>query len=194
MLDKIIPKKIIYLSRLIRLDKPIGFLLLMWPCWFALASLQTNNFDIIIWYIIFFLGSFFMRSAGCIINDIVDRNIDLQVKRTKSRPIASNKINLIEAFIILFIFLLLSLLILLQFNYMSILVGLLSMPLIILYPFMKRITYWPQIFLGIIFSWGILIIAVEFNHQSTINLVILFVISLLPSDYKLFRHLVYIKS
>ena len=174
MLENLVTKKIYNYLELIRFYKPIGFLLLMWPCWFALSILELEFKSFVFWLLIFFTGSFFMRSAGCIINDIVDRNIDLKVKRTESRPIASNKISLIEAFIILFMFLLLSLLILLQFNYMSILVGLLSMPLIILYPFMKRITYWPQIFLGIIFSWGILIIAVEFNHQSTINFIILY--------------------
>ena len=148
-----------------RLNKPIGIFLLFWPgAWgLSLANYFEKNTSIFLYYLfLFFCGSVLMRSAGCIINDIVDRNIDLKVKRTESRPIASNKISLIEAFIILFMFLLLSLSILLQFNYMSILVGLLSMPLIILYPFMKRITYWPQIFLGIIFSWGILIISVEF--------------------------------
>ena len=174
MLENLVTKKIYNYLELIRFYKPIGFLLLMWPCWFALSILELEFKSFVFWLLIFFTGSFFMRSAGCIINDIVDRNIDLKVRRTESRPIASNKISLIEAFIILFMFLLLSLSILLQFNYMSILIGLLSMPFIILYPFMKRITYWPQIFLGIIFSWGILIVSVEFNHQSTINFIILY--------------------
>ena len=94
MLDKIIPKKIIYLAELIRLKKPIGIWLLMWPCWFAMANLQYGTFDLIYWYILFLIGAFFMRSAGCIINDIIDIKLDKKIKRTSNRPITSKKISI----------------------------------------------------------------------------------------------------
>jgi 4-hydroxybenzoate polyprenyltransferase len=162
MLDKIIPLKINYFLDLIRFFKPIGFMLLMWPCWFALALLPINYLDLIKWYGLFFIGAFLMRSAGCVINDLIDINIDIKTKRTKNRPLASKKISVIEAFIILSILLILSLIVLFQFNFLSILIGVLSFPFIVLYPYMKRHTYWPQVFLGIIFSWGIIIVASQF--------------------------------
>ena len=147
----------------------------MWPCWFALALSKLDTRTLFYWMIIFLLGSFLMRSAGCIINDIVDRNIDLKIKRTASRPITSSKVKLFEAFVILIIFLILSLLILMQFSLQSILISLLSFPFIILYPFMKRITHWPQFLLGIIFSWGVLIVSIEFNQALTYNFVLLYI-------------------
>ena len=146
MLDSLVLKKMTNYLELIRFNKPIGFLLLMWPSWFGLSLLDLKIKIMANWLLIFFFGSFFMRSAGCIINDIVDKNIDKKVQRTQFRPLASNKISFIEAIILLFIFLLLSLIILLQFNLYSILFGLLSMPLVIMYPYMKRITFWPQVF------------------------------------------------
>ena len=140
MLDSLVLKKFTNYLELIRFNRPIGFLLLMWPCWFGLSLLELEIITLISWLLIFFLGSFFMRSAGCIINDIIDRNIDKLVKRTKSRPIASNSVSLTEAILLLIFFLFLGLLILLQFNLYSIFCGVLSIPFIILYPFMKRIT------------------------------------------------------
>ena len=115
-----------------------------------------------------------MRSAGCIINDIIDRNIDKSIKRTRSRPLASNAISLLEAILLLIIFLLLGLSILLQFNSSAILVGLLSMPFVIIYPLMKRITYWPQIFLGFAFSWGVLIVTTQFNQLLAYEFIFLY--------------------
>ena len=165
MLDIIVPKKITYLLDLIRLNKPTGFLLLMWPCWFALASLPLNQIELINWYIYFVIGAFLMRSAGCIINDLVDIKLDKNVERTAQRPLTSKKISISEAGLFLFVLLLFSLIILLQFSNKAILVGLASIPLIILYPYLKRYTYWPQLGLGLIFSWGILIVSIEFLNE-----------------------------
>ena len=145
--------------QLTRLDKPIGFLLLFWPCaWgLSLGYYFNNELDIFFKYmILFFLGSVLMRSAGCIFNDIVDRDLDKKVKRTKKRPIATGKISITEAFIYIILLCLLALLILLQFNFLTIILGFGSMFLAFSYPFMKRITYWPQLFLGLTFNWGII--------------------------------------
>ena len=174
MLDSLVLKKMTNYLELIRFNKPIGFLLLMWPSWFGLSLLDLKIKIMANWLLIFFFGSFFMRSAGCIINDIVDKNIDKKVQRTQFRPLASNKISFIEAIILLFIFLLLSLIILLQFNLYSILFGLLSMPLVIMYPYMKRITFWPQVFLGLTFSWGALIVSTQFNQSITLQFILLY--------------------
>jgi len=161
MLDKFIPKKILYFLDLIRFKKPIGFLLLMWPCWFGLAYSQKHYYDLIYLYFLFFLGSFLMRSAGCIINDLIDIKIDSQITRTFNRPLASKNISILSALIFLFVLLLLSFIILIQFSIITIIIGLLSVPIIILYPFMKRITYWPQLILGLVFSWGVFITSIE---------------------------------
>tara|TARA_B100000963_G_scaffold219444_1_gene191325 strand:- start:570 stop:1466 length:897 start_codon:yes stop_codon:yes gene_type:complete len=144
------------LYQLARLDKPIGFLLLMWPClWSYVYGSIIFSYNIEIKYIIYFiLGSVLMRGAGCTWNDLLDRKYDSKVKRTKDRPLASNKISLANAAIFLVFQLLLSLLILIQFNKLTIIVGLLSIIPIIIYPLMKRITWWPQLFLGITFNWG----------------------------------------
>jgi len=142
--------------QLARLDKPIGFLLLMWPClWSYVYGSIIFSHNIEIKYIFYFiLGSVLMRGAGCTWNDLLDRKYDSKVKRTKDRPLASNKISLANAAIFLVFQLLLSLLILIQFNKLTIIVGLLSIIPIIIYPLMKRITWWPQLFLGITFNWG----------------------------------------
>ena len=175
MLDNLVLKRFKDYLNLIRFNRPIGFLLLMWPCWFSLSILDLNLNSLVFWLVIFFLGSFFMRSAGCIINDIIDRDIDKNIVRTERRPLASKRISLIEAFFLLIIFLIISFLLLLQFNYAAIIVGLLSIPFVILYPFMKRVTYWPQIILGIVFSWGVLIVAIQFNGIITSQFFILYI-------------------
>ncbi len=175
MLDSLVLRKFTNYLELIRFKRPIGFLLLMWPCWFGLTLLNLETLILVNWLIIFFLGSFFMRSAGCIINDIVDRNIDKSVVRTQHRPLASKNVSMIEAILILIFFLLLGFLILLQFNLYSVIVGLLSMPFVIIYPFMKRITYWPQVVLGITFSWGVLIVSSQFNQSLNFQFVLLYI-------------------
>ena len=144
--------------QLTRLNKPIGFLLLFWPCIWGLTLAYYYSEDTILYIkhiILFFLGAVLMRSAGCIFNDIVDRNFDKKVQRTKQRPIASGKITVVGAFIYIILLCSMALLILLQFNLLTITLGVSSMMLAFAYPFMKRITYWPQLFLGLTFNWGI---------------------------------------
>ena len=152
-------EKIKIFIQLTRLNKPIGILLLFWPCtWgLALGYYFYNETIIYLKYIIlFFLGSVLMRSAGCIFNDIVDKDFDKKVKRTRNRPLASGKISVLESFAYIVLLCFLSLLILLQFNKLTIILGMSSMILVFAYPFMKRITYWPQLFLGLTFNWGII--------------------------------------
>ena len=149
-------------------------MLLLWPCWFSLAYLELPQKTLINYYILFLVGSVIMRSAGCIINDLVDQDIDSKIERTAKRPLASKKITNFNAIIFLFILLAIGLLILLQFKPQSILIGLLSTPLIVLYPLMKRVTFWPQLFLGIIFNWGIIIFSVEFFGTLTKEYLILY--------------------
>ena len=173
-MDKIFPEKIHNYFELIRLNKPIGFMLLLWPCWFSLAYLEFSQQYLLSYYILFFIGSVIMRSAGCIINDLMDQDIDSKIERTATRPLASNKITNFNAVIFLFMLLIIGLLILLQFKTPSILVGLLCTPLIVLYPLMKRITFWPQLFLGIIFNWGVIICSVEFFGNVTNEYLILY--------------------
>ena len=145
--------------QLTRLNKPIGFLLLFWPCVWGLTlayyfSGETNLY--LKHILLFFLGSVLMRSAGCIFNDIVDRDLDKKVQRTRERPIASGKVSVSEAFIYIVFLCLVAFLILLQFNWLTIVLGISSMALAFAYPFMKRITHWPQLFLGLTFNWGII--------------------------------------
>ena len=175
MLDKFIPKKISYFLDLIRFNKPIGFLLLMWPCWFGLAYSNKDYYDLIYLYLLFFLGAFLMRSAGCIINDLIDIKIDRKITRTMNRPLASNNISILSALIFLFVLLLFSFIILIQFSITTIIVGILSLPIIVLYPFMKRITYWPQFFLGLVFSWGVLITSVEIFGKIKLDYCLLYI-------------------
>ncbi len=175
MFSAIFPNKIKYFFDLIRLNKPIGFMLLMWPCWFAMTQVSKNFLELISWYIYFFIGAFFMRSAGCIINDLADINLDNKVTRTSDRVLTSKKISIPESILLLIFLLFLSFLILLKFNVNAILISLLSIPLIILYPFMKRYTYWPQLTLGIIFSWGVLVVAFQFTETTLYNFLILYI-------------------
>ena len=175
MLDSLVLKKFTNYLELIRFKKPIGFLLLMWPCWFSLSLLDLEFKILTIWLLLFSLGAFFMRSAGCIVNDIIDRNIDKSIRRTQLRPLAAKKMTVFEAIILLFFFLILSFFILLQFNLNSIIIGFLSIPFVVIYPFMKRITYWPQIILGITFSWGVLIVSTEFYGYITFQFSILYI-------------------
>ena len=144
---------------LTRLNKPIGFMLLFWPCSWGLTLAYYFKQETTLYFsylILFFCGSVLMRSAGCIFNDIIDRDLDKKVERTKKRPIASKQISILKSFIYVIILCLLALLILLQFNRLTIILGISSMALAFTYPFMKRITYWPQFFLGLTFNWGII--------------------------------------
>ena len=162
---------------LIRLNKPIGFMLLFWPCSWGLAYAHSTNQDInlfIYYLILFFFGSVLMRSAGCIINDIVDKDFDKKVKRTKTRPITSGKISVKKSFFYVIILCSLAFIILVQFNFLTILLGLGSMLLAFTYPFMKRITYWPQLFLGITFNWGIIMAWTAINNNISFEIIVLY--------------------
>ena len=145
---------------LIRIKKPIGYMLLFWPCaWgLTLAYDFSNNLKLYLFYLmLFFFGAVLMRSAGCIVNDIFDRKFDAKVSRTKNRPIASGKVSVITAIIYSVVLCLLALTVLLNFNKFTILIALGSMPLAFSYPLMKRFTYWPQLFLGVTFNYGIIL-------------------------------------
>ncbi len=145
---------------LTRLKKPIGYMLLFWPCaWgLTLAYNFSKNLNIYLFYIIlFFLGSVLMRSAGCIVNDILDRKYDKKVTRTKNRPIASGKISVKLGLFYALTLCLLAFFVLINFNYFTIIIAFASMPLAFTYPLMKRYTYWPQLFLGITFNYGLIL-------------------------------------
>ena len=144
---------------LIRLKKPIGFMLLFWPCAWGLTlayDFSSGFYDYFFYLILFFLGSVLMRSAGCIVNDILDKEFDKKVYRTKDRPIASDKISINLAITYVIILCLSALIVLLNFNFFTIFLALASMPLAFTYPLMKRFTYWPQLFLGITFNYGLI--------------------------------------
>ena len=156
---------------LTRLKKPIGYLLLFWPCAWGLTLAYNFNEEKIIYVfyiILFFIGSVLMRSAGCIINDIADRKFDKEVARTKNRPIANGSVSVIKGFIFAAVLCLIALGVLIQFNNLTILLGLLSMPLAFTYPLMKRITYWPQLFLGITFNYGLILGWTAINNEINI--------------------------
>jgi len=145
---------------LTRLKKPIGYMLLFWPCAWGLTLVYdlSNNINVYFFYLLlFFLGSVLMRSAGCIVNDILDRKFDKQVIRTKDRPIASGKIKISTGLFYAALLCALAFLVLINFNYFTILIALASMPLAFTYPLMKRYTYWPQLFLGVTFNYGLIL-------------------------------------
>ena len=145
---------------LTRLNKPIGFMLLFWPClWGITIAYDFNDsLDLFIFYsLLFFLGSVLMRSAGCIVNDLADKNFDKKVKRTKTRPIASGRVSISLATVYILILCGLAFLVLINFNILTIVLAIASMPLAFAYPLMKRFTYWPQLFLGITFNYGLLL-------------------------------------
>jgi len=145
---------------LTRLRKPIGYMLLFWPCAWGLTIVYDFSKDLGIYFfyfILFFLGSVLMRSAGCIVNDILDKEFDKKVSRTKNRPIASGKVSIKLGLAYVVFLCIIALLVLLNFNTLTIILALGSMPLAFSYPLMKRYTYWPQLFLGITFNYGLVL-------------------------------------
>ena len=145
---------------LTRLKRPIGYMLLFWPCAWGLTlayDFSKNLNDYFFYLSLFFLGSVLMRSAGCIVNDISDKEFDKKVSRTKNRPIASNQVSVKLGIFYTLILCLLAFLVLINFNNLTILLALASMPLAFTYPLMKRFTYWPQLFLGITFNYGLIL-------------------------------------
>jgi len=163
---------------LTRLNKPIGFMLLFWPCSWGLAyaySLNQNQSLFLYHLLLFFLGSVLMRSAGCIVNDIVDKDFDKKVLRTKKRPLASGMISVEQSLVYVVGLCFLAFLILIQFNFKTILLGMSSMLLAFSYPFMKRFTYWPQLFLGLTFNWGVIMAWVSINNDISLQIIFLYI-------------------
>lgn len=148
--------------RLARFDRPVGAWLLLWPCWWSIALAGAAGYSSIApwpdpWFLVlFFLGAFIMRGAGCTFNDIVDRDVDAKVERTKNRPIPSGAVSPKQAMLFMVVLCFTGFIILLLLPIMAIFLGVLSLGLVALYPFTKRFTYWPQVFLGLAFNWGAL--------------------------------------
>ena len=153
---------------LTRFNRPIGYMLLFWPCLWGLTIALNFNSELEKFYfytLLFLLGSMLMRSAGCIVNDIIDKNFDKKVERTKNRPIASGKVSVKLAIIYSFVLCGLAFLVLVNFNKFTIFMAMLSMPFAFTYPLMKRFTYWPQLFLGITFNYGLVLAWISINNS-----------------------------
>ena len=164
-------EKIYYFIELTRIKRPIGYMLLFWPCVWGLTIAYdfSNNIQIFLKYgVLFLCGSILMRSAGCIINDIVDKDFDAKVSRTKTRPIASGKISVRLGLLYSVFLCLIAFLVLIQFNSFTIILAMCSMPLAFSYPYMKRFTYWPQLFLGITFNYGLILGWTAISNNLTI--------------------------
>ena len=162
---------------LTRLKRPIGYMLLFWPCLWGLTIVYDFNSDLKIYFFysaLFLSGSILMRSAGCIVNDIVDRNYDKKVSRTKYRPIASGKVSVKLGLSFTIVLCLAALCVLLNFNNLTILLALASMPLAFTYPLMKRFTYWPQLFLGVTFNYGLILGWTSFSNAINIEPIIFY--------------------
>jgi 4-hydroxybenzoate polyprenyltransferase len=150
-----LPPRLRPFASLIRLDRPIGSWLLYWPCAWGLALAGVHGrWDLFLWLA---LGAFAMRSAGCVYNDIVDKDLDARVERTRLRPLASGRVSLRSAWALIGLLCLVGLVVLLQLNVVAALIAVASVALVAAYPFMKRITWWPQAWLGLVFSWGALV-------------------------------------
>ena len=163
---------------LTRLNKPIGIMLLFWPCSWSLAYSYSikNDLNLFLYYLLlFFLGSVLMRSAGCIVNDIVDKDFDKKVKRTRKRPLAAKQISTKLASVYALSLCIIAFFILIQFNKFTIFLGMASMIPAFLYPFMKRITWWPQLFLGLTFNWGIIMAGSAVNNSISIEIIFLYI-------------------
>jgi 4-hydroxybenzoate polyprenyltransferase len=161
---RVLPRSAWPYAQLARWDRPIGWQLLMWPCFWsaALAANAARNEELfsvglfLFHLILFFIGAVAMRGAGCTYNDLVDHDIDMEVARTRSRPLPSGRVSRFEAKTFLAVQALVGLLVLIQFNSFTIVLGILSLAVVAIYPFAKRFTDWPQFFLGLAFSWGAL--------------------------------------
>ena len=154
--ERFLPARLRPYARMARFDRPIGTWLLLFPCWWSL-SLAAEGWPNLYLILLFGLGALVMRGAGCTFNDITDRAFDGRVARTADRPIPSGAVSVLQAVLYMGALSLIGLTILLQFNRFAVIVGAASLILIVIYPFMKRITYWPQFFLGLAFNWGALL-------------------------------------
>jgi 4-hydroxybenzoate polyprenyltransferase len=158
--ERWLPPAALPYAQLMRVDRPIGWWLLLLPCWWSLflAQIAAGDAKPNLWFAVLFLaGSIVMRGAGCTLNDIVDRDLDAQVSRTRSRPIPSGRIGVKQAFAFLVVLSFIGLAVLLQFNRYTIVLGMSSLLIVAIYPFMKRVTHWPQLVLGLAFNWGALV-------------------------------------
>ncbi|HUR43681.1 MAG TPA: 4-hydroxybenzoate octaprenyltransferase [Aestuariivirga sp.] len=158
--DHYLPRGLRPYARLARLERPIGWWLLLLPCWWGLMLAQIGEGPgrPNLWYaLLFLIGAIAMRGAGCTLNDIIDRDFDARVARTRSRPIPSGQVSVGQAIAFLLALCIVGLLVLVQFNRFTIVLGASSLGLAAIYPFMKRVTYWPQLFLGLAFNWGALV-------------------------------------
>ena len=155
----VLPSAVRPYALLSRLDRPIGWWLLLLPCWWSLALAWPRPLDwSFVWHVVlFWLGAVVMRGAGCTYNDIVDREFDAQVARTAMRPIPSGQVDVIAAAVWMGVQASIGFVILLQFNWLTVAIGAASLVLVAIYPFMKRVTWWPQVFLGLAFNWGAII-------------------------------------
>ncbi len=157
--DTLAPARLRPYLRLSRYDRPIGSWLLLLPCWWSAALAAGASGDVQQlprFLVLFLIGAFVMRGAGCAWNDITDRDLDAKVERTRSRPLPSGQLSVRSAYAFLVLQALIGLIVLLQFNRFAVFTGIASLAIVAIYPFMKRITYWPQIVLGLAFSWGAL--------------------------------------
>src|SRR5690349_2337918 len=159
--------------RIMRLHQPTGVWLLMWPCWWGVA-LASPEFPSVLTLFLFFFGAFLMRPMGCVINDLFDRDLDRQVARTKDRPLASGEITTGEALRLVLYLLLLALGVALLLGKAVLFWSMAALPLVVLYPLMKRITWWPQLFLGLTFNWGALVGWVAIRGQVELPAVLLY--------------------
>ena len=172
-------KKLSFYWQLGRYDRPEGALLLFWPCIWGI--LLSSNFSLvkIQYFFLFLIGSFVMRGAGCTLNDIVDRNIDRKVQRTKSRPLAAKKISMRMAIFFLFFQLFLGLFVVLNLSATGIFISFSIIPFILIYPYLKRLTYYPQVLLGLVFNWGILVGYYEINQILDLKVLLLYLFGVL---------------
>jgi len=169
-----VSNKILSLISLIRLLNPTGYILLFIPCVIGTGLYEniTSHYNLII---LFLLGSIIMRSAGCIINDIFDKDIDKNIERTKNRPLANGDLSITEALVLFITLNIIGLIVLLQLSIEAIVFGVIAAFLFVIYPLMKRITFWPQLFLGITYNTGILIAALNIKHEITITSIIAYI-------------------
>ncbi len=173
-LDRTLPPALMPYAQLMRLDRPIGTWLLLIPCWWGvtLACPKIPN----IWFMVLFaLGAVVMRGAGCVVNDIYDRNLDKQVERTRTRPLASGEVQLWQALVFLVLLLVIGFGILLLFNHFTMGLGVSSLLLVFTYPAMKRISWWPQLFLGFTFNWGALMGWSAVTNNLSISVILLYI-------------------
>ncbi|MFN0193801.1 MAG: 4-hydroxybenzoate octaprenyltransferase [Aestuariivirga sp.] len=158
--ERMVPPALLPYAQLMRLERPIGWWLLLLPCWWGLLLVEiAETTGPVHWFfaLLFVIGAIVMRGAGCTLNDIADRDFDRAVERTRQRPLASGRIGLTQAFVFLAVQCLVGLAVLLQFNWYTVVLGAASLLIVAIYPFMKRITYWPQAVLGLAFNWGALV-------------------------------------